>query len=233
MSFIPVHLEGRAGSLLLEAADDHDAVAPGAKVVAEIDGLPFLCTTCALSPSSAVDLPCLPEGAAASGRFLRIATQGDLAKAASNRRLEDEARKAFDEGVSRLPRPPHAISASTDLSRIRLFIGFKAERRFDATQVSERFRRRFGIVVEARQLNDREVAAATGSIGPCGRAVCCASWLQGVRELNVNLKTAKRQGISLDPTRVNGCCGRYKCCIQFETPPEPTPPAETDKGTKP
>lgn len=232
MSLIPVHLEGRAGVILIEAADDHDAVSRGASVVAEFDGLPFLCTACPAPPTGADGRPCFPEEATPSGRFLRLATQGDITKAASNRRLADEAKKGFDEGVSRLPRPPHAITVLLDLSRTRLQIGFKAERRFDATQVSERLHRRFGIEVEARQLSDREVAAATGSIGPCGRAVCCATWLQGVRELNVNLRTAKRQGLSLDPTRVNGCCGRYKCCIQFEAPSGPTPTTEPGKGTQ-
>lgn len=234
MSLFPVRQAGVAGTLLLEAPDGHDAIARGASVVADIDGFSCLCTACADVSADAPRPPCVPEDAAPSGRFLRLATKDDLARSASNLKLADLALAAFDEGVARLPRPPHAITASFDLPRTRLFIGFKAERRFDPRQVVERLRRRFGTEVEARQLTDREVAAATGSIGPCGRAVCCASWLRGARDMNINLRDAKQQRLSLDPTRINGCCGRFKCCIQFEASREPPRAADdTDKDKQP
>ena len=56
--------------------------------------------------------------------------------------------------------------------------------------------------------------AVLGGVGSCGRPVCCATWLREFRPLNVRM--AKAQGISLNPTSINGYCGRLKCCLRYE-----------------
>ena len=68
--------------------------------------------------------------------------------------------------------------------------------------------------VELRQVGVRDEAAIQGGIGPCGRTFCCASFLS--RFTSINVKMAKQQGLSLNPSNISGACGRLKCCLNYE-----------------
>lgn len=68
--------------------------------------------------------------------------------------------------------------------------------------------------IELRQISIRDRAASLGGIGPCGRQLCCSSFLTSYGK--VNIKMAKNQNLSLIPTRLNGLCGQLKCCTQYE-----------------
>lgn len=68
--------------------------------------------------------------------------------------------------------------------------------------------------IELRQINVRERAAALGGLGPCGRALCCSTFLG--RYGNVSMKMAKVQNLSLAPSKLNGLCGQLKCCLSYE-----------------
>ena len=68
--------------------------------------------------------------------------------------------------------------------------------------------------VEMRQLGPRESTQLIGGVGPCGRELCCSSWL---REFGpVSIKMAKAQDLSLNPAKLAGMCGRLKCCLRYE-----------------
>ena len=68
--------------------------------------------------------------------------------------------------------------------------------------------------VELRQISTRERAAALGGLGPCGRALCCSTFLK--RYGNVSIKMAKVQNLALIPSKLNGLCGQLKCCLSYE-----------------
>ncbi|MBR3652200.1 MAG: hypothetical protein IKN52_18250 [Victivallales bacterium] len=68
--------------------------------------------------------------------------------------------------------------------------------------------------VELRQVGVRDEASILGGVGTCGRPFCCAKFLNSFNSINV--KMAKQQGLSLNPQNISGCCGRLKCCLQFE-----------------
>jgi cell fate regulator YaaT (PSP1 superfamily) len=60
----------------------------------------------------------------------------------------------------------------------------------------------------------RDEAGIIGGIGPCGRTLCCCTWLRHFESINV--KMAKAQRVSLNPTSMSGSCGRLKCCMRYE-----------------
>jgi len=65
-----------------------------------------------------------------------------------------------------------------------------------------------------KQLGARDETKVTGGVGPCGRELCCSSWLQEFQPVSV--KMAKEQGLSLNPSKLAGMCGRLKCCLRYE-----------------
>ena len=65
-----------------------------------------------------------------------------------------------------------------------------------------------------KQIGARDAAALRGGMAPCGRIMCCKSWLQKFD--NVNVRLAKNQGVPLRQSSINGMCGRLKCCLRFE-----------------
>ncbi|GIQ65123.1 hypothetical protein PACILC2_36910 [Paenibacillus cisolokensis] len=68
--------------------------------------------------------------------------------------------------------------------------------------------------IELRQIGVRDEAKMLGGIGPCGRILCCSSWLGDFEP--VSIKMAKDQNLSLNPTKISGLCGRLMCCLKFE-----------------
>jgi cell fate regulator YaaT (PSP1 superfamily) len=70
------------------------------------------------------------------------------------------------------------------------------------------------LCVELRQIGPRDQAGMVGGIGSCGRNICCVSYLRSF--VSINVKMAKAQELSLNPSNIIGACGRLKCCLQFE-----------------
>src|SRR5207244_11574174 len=70
--------------------------------------------------------------------------------------------------------------------------------------------------VETKQIGARDETKVTGGVGPCGRELCCSSWLQEFQPVSV--KMAKEQSLSLNPSKLAGMCGRLKCCLRSEYP---------------
>ena len=68
--------------------------------------------------------------------------------------------------------------------------------------------------IELRQIGVRDEAKMLGGIGICGRPFCCASFLSGFQP--VSIKMAKEQGLSLNPVKISGACGRLMCCLKYE-----------------
>jgi len=68
--------------------------------------------------------------------------------------------------------------------------------------------------VEMKSIGARDETKSTGGVGPCGRELCCSSWLQEFQAVGV--KMAKEQGLSLNPSKLAGMCGRLKCCLRYE-----------------
>lgn len=108
------------------------------------------------------------------------------------------------------------VWAFAPLDRNHLLVSFVAEQRIDfrtlLRDLGQRTRRR----VELRQIGVRDQAKAQGGWGPCGRTLCCSTFME--RFNSVTIRMAKAQNLSLNPTRISGMCGRLMCCLAHEAP---------------
>lgn len=100
------------------------------------------------------------------------------------------------------------------LERSYVLITFSAEERVDFRQLLKDLASLFKTRIELRQINSREEAKIYGGLGPCGRPLCCSSFLGEFP--TVSIKMLKNQGLSLNNGKTTGNCGRLLCCLQYE-----------------
>ncbi|MDW8133962.1 MAG: regulatory iron-sulfur-containing complex subunit RicT [Bacteroidia bacterium] len=91
---------------------------------------------------------------------------------------------------------------------------FTAEGRVDFRDLVRQIAESLNVRPEMRQLSAREETAQVGGIGPCGRELCCSSWLTS--PLNITTEAARYQGLALNSSKITGLCGKLKCCINYE-----------------
>ncbi len=91
---------------------------------------------------------------------------------------------------------------------------FTADRRVDFRQLLRDLKSRFKARVRLVQVGPRDEARLLGGVGICGRTLCCSTWLDGFQPISIQM--AKRQGLSLNPSRISGQCGRLLCCLAYE-----------------
>ncbi len=144
------------------------------------------------------------------------------------RRASEEDSAAFDqqqrnETTSKLFCQQRARELRLDMKISRVDFGlfgrkatffFTSEGRVDFRQLVRDLSRRFGVRVKMVQVGARDEAALLGGIGVCGRTLCCSSWLKDFRPISIQM--AKRQSLSLNPTKISGQCGRLLCCLAYE-----------------
>jgi cell fate regulator YaaT (PSP1 superfamily) len=91
---------------------------------------------------------------------------------------------------------------------------FTAENRVDFRELVRDLANTLRVRVEMKQIGARDETKVTGGLGPCGRELCCSSWLRDFEAVTV--KMAREQGLALNPSRLAGMCGRLKCCLRYE-----------------
>ena len=145
-----------------------------------------------------------------------LATDDHLSRNEANRARRAEARVAARRMVRELELPMKIIAVDYLDAPNLLTIYFSAPRRVDfralVRELSERMRAR----VELRQIGPRDEARLQGGIGPCGRDLCCATFLKDFEPVSVRM--AKDQDLPVNPLRIAGACGRLMCCLKYEHP---------------
>lgn len=91
---------------------------------------------------------------------------------------------------------------------------YTAEERVDFRALIRKYAEEFKVRVEMKQIGSRQEAARLGGIGPCGRELCCSTWLTDFR--TVSTSAARYQQLSLNPQKLAGQCGKLKCCLNYE-----------------
>ena len=91
---------------------------------------------------------------------------------------------------------------------------FTSEGRVDFRQLVRDLASRFSVRVKMVQVGARDEAGLIGGIGICGRTLCCSTWLKDFRPISIQM--AKRQNLSLNPSKISGQCGRLLCCLAYE-----------------
>jgi cell fate regulator YaaT (PSP1 superfamily) len=144
----------------------------------------------------------------------RVATAQDLELAADLREQQGEALKIFAEKIRdhKLPMKPIRAEYNHDGSRLTLY--FSANGRIDFRQLVRDLAGWFRCRIELRQIGPRDEARLIGSLGKCGRPLCCSTWLPQFADVTITM--AKNQDVSLNPSKNSGVCGKLLCCLAFE-----------------
>ncbi len=145
---------------------------------------------------------------------LRRAEQNDLARLQSLNARQGELLEQCMEKVDEHNLPMRLVKAEYSFDGSRLTFYFTAEKRVDFRMLVRDLARLFRTRIELRQIGPRDEAKLLGGIGPCGRILCCASFLPDYAR--VSIKMAKDQDLPLNPTKISGVCGRLLCCLAYE-----------------
>ena len=106
------------------------------------------------------------------------------------------------------------VSAEYAFDLRKVVFYFVAEGRIDFRDLVRDLANTLRVRVEMKQIGARDETKVTGGLGPCGRELCCSSWLRDFEAVTV--KMAREQGLALNPSRLAGMCGRLKCCLRYE-----------------
>ena len=106
------------------------------------------------------------------------------------------------------------FEASYTFDRKKLIFKFIADERVDFRELAKLLAAKYKTRIELRQIGVRDKAKEIGGLGPCGRPLCCSLFLTNFNSVSINM--AKNQGIALNPTKINGSCGRLLCCLGYE-----------------
>ena len=108
----------------------------------------------------------------------------------------------------------HLLGCEYTFDRTKLIFYFTAEGRVDFRQLVKDLAYAFRLRIELRQIGVRDAAKMIGGLGPCGRVLCCTSFLGEFA--TVTIKMAKNQQLSLNPSKISGVCGKLLCCLKYE-----------------
>ena len=145
---------------------------------------------------------------------IRKATEKDVDTAKRNIEKKPEAMKVAKEKIEKHKLNMKLIDCEFTFDNTKVIFYFTSETRVDFRELVKDLASHFRIRIELRQVGIRDEAKLLGGLGPCGRACCCSSCLGDFAR--VSIKMAKTQGLSLNPGKISGLCGRLMCCLQYE-----------------
>jgi len=145
---------------------------------------------------------------------VRKITINDRYQINKNIRDAHEARTTCLRKIESHGLPMKLVDAEYSFDRGKIIFYFTAEGRVDFRALVKDLARAFRARIELRQIGVRDESKLIGGTGACGRIVCCASWLRGFTPINIRM--AKDQHLSLNPTKLSGVCGRLLCCLRYE-----------------
>ncbi len=147
-------------------------------------------------------------------KVIRIGTERDLQTAADNKRKEKEAFGAALKKIEAHTLDMNLVDVEYTFDGSKIIFYFTSEGRVDFRDLVRDLAGVFRTRIEMRQIGVRDEAKLLGGIGPCGRVLCCTSFLGDFAP--VSIRMAKDQNLSLNPSKISGLCGRLMCCLRYE-----------------
>ncbi|MCQ6281850.1 stage 0 sporulation family protein [Bacillus sp. EB600] len=147
-------------------------------------------------------------------KVVRIADQKDRMIVEENKQAAEEAYQVCNEKVNEHQLDMKLVDVEYTFDRNKIIFYFTADGRVDFRELVKDLAAIFRTRIELRQIGVRDEAKMLGGIGPCGRMLCCSTFLGDFDP--VSIKMAKDQNLSLNPTKISGLCGRLMCCLKYE-----------------
>ncbi len=147
-------------------------------------------------------------------KALRIANEKDMQRLKDNIAKQDEALKICEQKIAAHKLDMKLVGAEYSFDGGKITFFFTSDGRVDFRELVKDLANHFHSRIELRQIGVRDEARMLGGIGICGQPYCCKRFLDDF--LPVSIKMAKEQGLSLNPTKISGSCGRLMCCLNYE-----------------
>ncbi|UFU01504.1 stage 0 sporulation family protein (plasmid) [Radiobacillus kanasensis] len=147
-------------------------------------------------------------------KVIRLATDKDKVTVAENQENAQEAYRVCQEKITHHELDMNLVEVEYTFDRNKVIFYFTADGRVDFRDLVKDLAAVFKTRIELRQIGVRDEAKLLGGIGPCGRMLCCSTFLGDFEP--VSIKMAKDQNLSLNPAKISGLCGRLMCCLKYE-----------------
>ena len=147
-------------------------------------------------------------------KVIRVATDNDLKK---DKKSQEEAKKALEDArkiSNKLNLDMNFVDAYYNFDNSQLIFSFLSDNRVDFRDLAKKLAAKYKTRIELRQVGVRDKAKKIGGLGPCGLFLCCNSFLTDFNSVSINM--AKNQMLALNPSKINGICGRLLCCLGYE-----------------
>ena len=147
-------------------------------------------------------------------KVLRVATDEDIASDKENKIKEEHAFEICLQEIEEHGLEMKLIDVEYTFDNNKVIFYFTADGRVDFRELVKDLAAIFKTRIELRQIGVRDEAKMIGGLGPCGKSLCCSTFLGEFEP--VSIKMAKEQNLSLNPTKISGICGRLMCCLKYE-----------------
>lgn len=170
-------------------------------------------------------------------KLIRIATEKDIETVTENKKKEKDAFEICQKKIAAHGLEMKLVDVEYTFDGGKILFYFTADGRVDFRDLVKDLAGVFRTRIELRQIGVRDEAKMLGGLGICGRPFCCNAFLGEFQP--VSIKMAKEQGLSLNPTKISGACGRLMCCLKYEQnayeyllkiTPKPGAIVETNEG---
>jgi cell fate regulator YaaT (PSP1 superfamily) len=148
------------------------------------------------------------------GKFVRYATAADISEERHLKKIAEEEMECCKRFVKELDLPMKIVEAEHIFGGERVIFYFMSDGRVDFRELVKKIAHEYQTRIEMRQIGSRDEAKILGDVESCGQQCCCQRFLKLLKP--VNMRMAKMQKATLDPSKISGYCGRLKCCLRYE-----------------
>ncbi len=156
----------------------------------------------------------IPFSTEPTGRFIRYATAEDINEEKHFEKIAREEKQYCRNLVKEMNLPMKIVDAEHILGGERIIFYFMSDSRIDFRGLVKKLAQEYQTRIEMRQIGSRDEAKLLGDVESCGQRCCCIRFLKSLKP--VNMRMAKLQKATLDPSKISGYCGRLKCCLRYE-----------------
>jgi cell fate regulator YaaT (PSP1 superfamily) len=149
-----------------------------------------------------------------AGKVIRYADEEDISEEKHLEKISAEEMKFCQELADEMNLKMKLVAAEHIFGGERIIFYFIADGRVDFRELVKRLAKEYQSRIEMRQIGARDEAKILGDVETCGQCLCCRQFLKELKP--VNMRMAKHQKATLDPTKISGYCGRLKCCLRYE-----------------